>query len=336
MTKHNLPIRVKQQNESFDVNEWRREGIDMKKVVKFFGIAALVAVMVFTAACDTPTSATGGGETAVTVTGVTISPSTPSAAKGGTEQFTATVAGTNSPAQTVTWTIETADKHADTKIDTAGKLTVAAGETKNPLTIRATSTVDTGKYGEVSVAVYTPIADARLLGKWKKQSAPDYVTFAADHLFFEGDTPPANPLSVFYLTYTMSDWTWTASEFSYYSYGFGSRNETGYKVTGTVEIDDTKTTSQFIPTALYVAYIDEDTISIKMMVNNRPGYDYCYEGLYDLDEPVQYTVTFTANGGSPAPDAATVNAGGKVAEPAAMTRSGYTFDGWYKEATFVN
>jgi hypothetical protein len=38
-----------------------------------------------------------------TVTSVTISPDTVTVAKGGTQAFSATVSGTNSPAQTVTW-----------------------------------------------------------------------------------------------------------------------------------------------------------------------------------------------------------------------------------------
>jgi uncharacterized repeat protein (TIGR02543 family) len=45
-----------------------------------------------------------------------------------------------------------------------------------------------------------------------------------------------------------------------------------------------------------------------------------------------YTVTFNANGGSPAPAAQTVDKGGKVKEPASMSKAGYSFGGWYKEA----
>ena len=50
----------------------------------------------------------------------------------------------------------------------------------------------------------------------------------------------------------------------------------------------------------------------------------------------QYTVTFSANSGTPAPAAQTIDHGGKVSEPAAMTRTGYTFGGWYKENSFTN
>ena len=50
--------------------------------------------------------------------------------------------------------------------------------------------------------------------------------------------------------------------------------------------------------------------------------------------PVVYTITFNSNGGaSVAPQ--DVNAGGKLTEPTpAPTKEGFTFDGWYKEATF--
>jgi uncharacterized repeat protein (TIGR02543 family) len=49
-----------------------------------------------------------------------------------------------------------------------------------------------------------------------------------------------------------------------------------------------------------------------------------------------YTVAFEANGGTPAPAAQTVAEGGKVTEPAAMTRESHTFGGWFKEAGFAS
>ena len=48
------------------------------------------------------------------------------------------------------------------------------------------------------------------------------------------------------------------------------------------------------------------------------------------------TVTFNADGGTPAPAQQTVDSGGKVTEPPAMTKAGYTFGGWFKESTFTN
>jgi uncharacterized repeat protein (TIGR02543 family) len=49
-----------------------------------------------------------------------------------------------------------------------------------------------------------------------------------------------------------------------------------------------------------------------------------------------YTVSFEANGGTPAPAAQIVAGGGKVMTPAAMTKPGYTFIAWYREAGLIN
>ena len=49
-----------------------------------------------------------------------------------------------------------------------------------------------------------------------------------------------------------------------------------------------------------------------------------------------FTVTFQANGGSPEPSQQTIAPGSKVTMPSTITRIGYTFAGWYKEAGFIN
>jgi hypothetical protein len=93
---------------------------------------------------------TGGGDTGPTVSAVTVSPSTAGVAKGGAPKaFTASVTGTGSPAQTVTWSID--EPHASGTVFTGNTLTVAANETAATLTIRATSTADTGKSGTAAV-----------------------------------------------------------------------------------------------------------------------------------------------------------------------------------------
>ena len=46
-----------------------------------------------------------------------------------------------------------------------------------------------------------------------------------------------------------------------------------------------------------------------------------------------YTVTFNSVGGSSVPSQS-VAAGGRVSRPANPTRSGYTFDGWYRDSTY--
>ena len=54
--------------------------------------------------------------------------------------------------------------------------------------------------------------------------------------------------------------------------------------------------------------------------------------------PTTYTVTFSLNytGATGAPVAQTISAGGKATKPTDPTRTGYTFAGWFKEATCTN
>jgi len=91
-----------------------------------------------------------------TVSGVSVSPSTTSVAKGGNTHFYATVSGTNNPPQTVTWSIVQSNKNAATIIDEEGTLYVAANETLNALTVKATSTVDPSKSGTAAVTLTAP------------------------------------------------------------------------------------------------------------------------------------------------------------------------------------
>ena len=86
------------------------------------------------------------------VTGVKVTPSSQTAAKGGSFQFSATVEGTNSPPQTVTWSIA-GDVTVYTGISTDGLLTVGADETALNFNVRATSTADKSRYGEATVTV---------------------------------------------------------------------------------------------------------------------------------------------------------------------------------------
>jgi uncharacterized repeat protein (TIGR02543 family) len=47
-----------------------------------------------------------------------------------------------------------------------------------------------------------------------------------------------------------------------------------------------------------------------------------------------YTVTWYADGGTPVPSPNTVSHGGEITEPTAMTKTGYTFGGWYTDSSF--
>jgi len=120
----------------------------MKKNI-IFNIAAFTVIFSFIAlGCQNDPK-----DKAATVTSVTINPATASVTKGSTKTFTAEVAGTNNPAQTVTWSIEQTNKKSGTSINTNGLLTVAADETLTELTVKAVSTVDTKKSGTAAVTV---------------------------------------------------------------------------------------------------------------------------------------------------------------------------------------
>jgi hypothetical protein len=75
--------------------------------------------------------------------------------KGGNQTFSATVTGTNNPAQTVTWSVSGGG--TGTSINTGGVLTVAANESAVSLTVTATSTVDTAKSGTAEAIIQTVV-----------------------------------------------------------------------------------------------------------------------------------------------------------------------------------
>jgi hypothetical protein len=112
----------------------------------FFGIVLTACLVLALLGCKSPTS-----PSVPTVSSVVVSPASATVHKGGTQQFTAIVNGTNSPAQTVTWTVEGGGD--GTSIATNGMLTVAANETATSLTVRATSTADKNKSGIATVTV---------------------------------------------------------------------------------------------------------------------------------------------------------------------------------------
>ena len=116
-----------------------------------FLLMALFALLAVFSGCKKDNDDKTNG---ATVTEVLVSPSTPNVAKGGTQQFSVTVSGENDPAQTVTWTIAEAGKHANTAINAVGLLTVATDESLTTITVKATSTVDKTKSGTATVTVF--------------------------------------------------------------------------------------------------------------------------------------------------------------------------------------
>jgi len=124
----------------------------MKKAIRLLSLCVILIVSLFlmTSCFEDDTTAPS---TNPTVTSVVVSPYSADVAKGSTQSFSATVYGTNSPAQSVNWTLTGA--HTGTTINSSGLLTVASNESSTTLTVRATSTVDTSKYGTATVNVIT-------------------------------------------------------------------------------------------------------------------------------------------------------------------------------------
>lgn len=87
----------------------------------------------------------------VTITSVDVTPETASVQKGNTQSFSATVNGTGSYDNTVTWTVE--GGVAGTTISSSGLLTVAVGETASTLTVKATANGDNTKFDTATVTV---------------------------------------------------------------------------------------------------------------------------------------------------------------------------------------
>ena len=96
-------------------------------VQKLLASVALIPLLFF-AACPNPTD----DPVAPAVTGVTVSSERNTIVKGETLQFTATVAGTNNPAEAVTWTVE----GGGAGTSASDLLAVAADETLTTLTVR--------------------------------------------------------------------------------------------------------------------------------------------------------------------------------------------------------
>ena len=113
-------------------------------IIIFFKILIVTALIV--------SGATSCKE-APTVTDVAVNPATVTVTKGFQQSFTATVTGTNDPAQTVTWSIVEANKNAATTIDSEGMLTISAVESLKLLMVRASSTLDKTKSGRSTVTI---------------------------------------------------------------------------------------------------------------------------------------------------------------------------------------
>jgi len=87
------------------------------------------------------------------ITAVRVSPATATVKKTKTQQFSANVTATDGTAKTVTWSVSGGTASS---ISTDGLLTVGGRETAATLTVKATSTADSNKFGTATVTVAAP------------------------------------------------------------------------------------------------------------------------------------------------------------------------------------
>jgi hypothetical protein len=176
-------------------------------------ILTVVIAVLFVVSCENPATPPAT-ETpgASTVTSVTITGGNISLPKGTTNhQFSATVEGTNNPAQTVTWSVTGSDKPGTT-ITGDGELSIASDETVTSLTVRATSTVDNTKYGEITVTVVaqdTPtVTSVTITGNTSVEKGSTY-TFTAS---VQGEYSPSQAVTWSFMALNGSDYVITADE----------------------------------------------------------------------------------------------------------------------------
>ena len=90
-----------------------------------------------------------------------------------------------------------------------------------------------------------------------------------------------------------------------------------------IQVDD-----KYLPNGTESEVIDGKYVIINLMAENGVTYSQ-----YRVDIFRTFTVNFDSGGGSHVADLTDVAEGKKIIEPAAPTKAGYTFEGWYKEAS---
>jgi len=91
-----------------------------------------------------------------------------------------------------------------------------------------------------------------------------------------------------------------------------------------IQVDD-----KYLPNGTESEVIDGKYVIINLMAENGVTYSQ-----YRVDIFRTFTVNFDSGGGSHVADLTDVAEGKKIIEPAAPTKAGYTFEGWYKEASY--
>jgi len=80
-----------------------------------------------------------------------------------------------------------------------------------------------------------------------------------------------------------------------------------------------------------VTRLDEDNKAITTVYHSP----YVFNIQREYIPPIFHAITWNADGGSPAPAQTSVSHGGAITQPSPMTKSGYTFDGWFANANLT-
>ncbi|GHT80025.1 hypothetical protein FACS189467_1010 [Bacteroidia bacterium] len=295
----------------------------------------------YTATCNVTVSATS-----VAVTSVSLDKVATSLVIGGTETLTPTIAPNNATNQNVSWS---SNNTGVAEVDGTGKVTAKAVGTA---TITVT-TADGSKTATCTVTVSATSVTVTFDAQGGSAVAPQVIA--------EGGkaTQPANPTLA---GFTFAGWYKEASYAA--AWNFVTDAVTANITLYAKWIDATVPTHTVTFDAQGGSTIAAQTIAQGEKVTqpaNPTKAGYTFGGWYKeascttawnfasdvvtanvtlyakwTEESVTtYTVTFNVQGGS-AVASQTIAQGEKVNQPANPTKAGYTFGGWYKEATCTN
>lgn len=100
------------------------------------------------------------------------------------------------------------------------------------------------------------------------------------------------------------------------------------------EIEPSTETVTITSGAIHNDALDIDTPKARALQGD-PAYDTWFDAVYQSTAPATYvTVSFNTDGGSEIPSQQ-IRSGEKASRPADPTKTGYTFQGWFEEDTFL-
>ena len=224
----------------------------------------------------------------VTVSGVSITGGDITVAPGESHTFAAEVTGTNSPAQTVTWSVSGSVSDGTT-ISTDGELTVAEDETAETLTVTATSTADSSKSDTVTVTVGEPAAT---VDEVTVSPATASVTKGGTKAFTAEVTGANSPAQT--VTWSVSGTTSSIDEDGVLSVAAGETAET-LTVTATSTVDESKSGTATVTVTAPAATVDEVTVSPATASVTKGGTKAFTAEVTGANSPAQ-TVTWSVSG----------------------------------------